>query len=312
MLYQKRLRTPGPPVPAGHAVAARDGGRVPVPGDARPAHGHRRREGRHGGRAPDGPPGLRRRRVRQDRGRDPRRVQGDAGRQAGGRPRAHHAARPAAPPDVRRPVRGLPGAGRGAEPVPHARAGPASCVDGVRSGEVDCVIGTHRLLSDDIQFKDLGLLVVDEEQRFGVGHKEQIKQLKADVDVLTLTATPIPRTLEMSLTGIRDLSLLNTPPADRQPILTYVGRVRRPGGRRGHPARAAARGPGLLRAQPGHGHRGHRRARPRPRARGPRRRRPRPDGRGHARAARGRPSARASTTCWCAPPSSSRASTCRR
>ena len=96
-------------------------------------------------------------------------------------------------------------------------------VEGVRAGAVDVVIGTHRLLSDDITFKDLGLLVVDEEQRFGVGHKEQIKQLKAGVDVLTLTATPIPRTLEMSLTGIRDLTLLNTPPADRMPILTYVG-----------------------------------------------------------------------------------------
>jgi transcription-repair coupling factor (superfamily II helicase) len=94
---------------------------------------------------------------------------------------------------------------------------------GVRSGEVDIVIGTHRLLSEDITFKDLGLLVVDEEQRFGVGHKEQIKQLKTGVDVLTLSATPIPRTLEMSLTGIRDLTLLNTPPADRMPILTYVG-----------------------------------------------------------------------------------------
>jgi transcription-repair coupling factor (superfamily II helicase) len=95
--------------------------------------------------------------------------------------------------------------------------------EGVRSGEVDVVIGTHRLLSDDVQFKNLGLLVVDEEQRFGVGHKEQMKKLKHEVDVLTLTATPIPRTLEMSLTGIRDLTLLNTPPAERMPILTYVG-----------------------------------------------------------------------------------------
>jgi transcription-repair coupling factor (superfamily II helicase) len=94
---------------------------------------------------------------------------------------------------------------------------------GLASGEVDVVIGTHRLLSGDVVFKDLGLLVVDEEQRFGVTHKEAIKALRADVDVLTLTATPIPRTLEMSLTGIRDLTLLNTPPADRQPILTYVG-----------------------------------------------------------------------------------------
>jgi transcription-repair coupling factor (superfamily II helicase) len=94
---------------------------------------------------------------------------------------------------------------------------------GIRSGDVDVVIGTHRLLSEDIVFSRLGLLVVDEEQRFGVHHKEQIKQLKHDVDVLTLSATPIPRTLEMSLTGIRDLTLLQTPPADRMPILTYVG-----------------------------------------------------------------------------------------
>ncbi|MGH9210340.1 MAG: transcription-repair coupling factor [Acidimicrobiales bacterium] len=94
---------------------------------------------------------------------------------------------------------------------------------GLASGEVDLVIGTHRLLSTDIDFKNLGLLVVDEEQRFGVSHKEQIKKLRTGVDVLTLSATPIPRTLEMSLTGIRDLTLLNTPPAERQPILTYVG-----------------------------------------------------------------------------------------
>jgi len=90
-------------------------------------------------------------------------------------------------------------------------------------GEVDLVIGTHRLLSKDIEIPNLGLLVIDEEQRFGVKHKEAIKQLKAAVDVLTLSATPIPRTLELSLTGIRDLTLLHTPPADRQPILTYVG-----------------------------------------------------------------------------------------
>jgi transcription-repair coupling factor (superfamily II helicase) len=98
----------------------------------------------------------------------------------------------------------------------------SAVVEDLRTGAVDIVIGTHRLLSDDVRFKDLGLLVVDEEQRFGVQHKERIKQLRANVDVLTLTATPIPRTLEMSLTGIRDLSLVNTPPVDRQPILTYV------------------------------------------------------------------------------------------
>ena len=96
-------------------------------------------------------------------------------------------------------------------------------IEGISSGEVDCVIGTHRLLAEGIQFKNLGLLVVDEEQRFGVTHKEAIKKLRTNVDVLTMSATPIPRTLEMSLVGIRDLSLLQTPPADRRPILTYVG-----------------------------------------------------------------------------------------
>ncbi|MEZ5280596.1 MAG: transcription-repair coupling factor [Acidimicrobiales bacterium] len=96
-------------------------------------------------------------------------------------------------------------------------------IEGVKDGSVDVIIGTHRLLSNDVAFQDLGLLVVDEEQRFGVSHKEQIKKLRTDIDVLTLSATPIPRTLEMSLTGIRDLSLLQTPPAERQPILTYVG-----------------------------------------------------------------------------------------
>jgi transcription-repair coupling factor (superfamily II helicase) len=96
-------------------------------------------------------------------------------------------------------------------------------VAGLDDGSVDVVIGTHRMLSADVAFKDLGLLVVDEEQRFGVVHKEAVKRVLTGVDVLTLTATPIPRTLEMSLTGIRDLSLLNTAPAERQPILTYVG-----------------------------------------------------------------------------------------
>jgi transcription-repair coupling factor (superfamily II helicase) len=95
-------------------------------------------------------------------------------------------------------------------------------IEDVASGAVDVVIGTHRLLSQDVEFKNLGLLVVDEEQRFGVTHKEAIKRMRADVDVLTLTATPIPRTLEMSLTGIRDMTILNTAPAERQPILTYV------------------------------------------------------------------------------------------
>ena len=99
----------------------------------------------------------------------------------------------------------------------------AAVVRDVGAGAVDVIIGTHRLLSEDVKVPKLGLLVVDEEQRFGVQHKERIKHLRTNVDVLTLTATPIPRTLELSLTGIRDLSLVNTPPEDRQPILTYVG-----------------------------------------------------------------------------------------
>ena len=96
-------------------------------------------------------------------------------------------------------------------------------VDGLADGTVDVVVGTHRLLASDVRFKRLGLLVVDEEQRFGVSHKEAIKAMSSGVDVLTLTASPIPRTLEMALTGIREMSLINTPPAERQPILTYVG-----------------------------------------------------------------------------------------
>lgn len=95
-------------------------------------------------------------------------------------------------------------------------------VEGLKKGSVDIAIGTHRLLSKDVAYKDLGLLIIDEEQRFGVAHKEKIKQLKTNIDVLTLTATPIPRTLHMSLIGIRDMSVLEEPPMDRIPIQTYV------------------------------------------------------------------------------------------
>jgi transcription-repair coupling factor (superfamily II helicase) len=93
----------------------------------------------------------------------------------------------------------------------------------VAEGKLDVVVGTHRLLSSDVRFKDLGLLVVDEEQRFGVSHKERLKRLRVSIDVLTMSATPIPRTLEMAMTGIREMSVVDTPPEDRQPVLTYVG-----------------------------------------------------------------------------------------
>ncbi len=95
-------------------------------------------------------------------------------------------------------------------------------IEGLKKGSVDVVIGTHKLLSKNVQFKDLGLLIVDEEQRFGVGHKEQVKEMRRDVDALTLSATPIPRTLHMSMTGIRDMSVIETPPEQRYPVQTYV------------------------------------------------------------------------------------------
>lgn len=95
-------------------------------------------------------------------------------------------------------------------------------IENIKKGLVDIVIGTHRMLSKDIQFNDLGLLVIDEEQRFGVGHKEKLKQLRKNIDVLTLSATPIPRTLHMALAGVRDMSIIETPPENRYPVQTYV------------------------------------------------------------------------------------------
>ena len=96
-------------------------------------------------------------------------------------------------------------------------------LEGIKSGAIDVVIGTHRLLSKDVEFRDLGLVIVDEEQRFGVEHKEELKKTRTNVDVLSMSATPIPRTLEMAITGIREMSNITTPPEERHPVLTYVG-----------------------------------------------------------------------------------------
>lgn len=98
----------------------------------------------------------------------------------------------------------------------------AEILDGLKHGDIDIIVGTHRLLSKDVEFHDLGLIIIDEEQRFGVKHKERLKQLKTQVDALTLTATPIPRTLHMSMLGVRDLSVIETPPQNRYPVQTYV------------------------------------------------------------------------------------------
>ena len=122
-------------------------------------------------------------------------------------------------------------------------------------GTVDIVIGTHRLLSKDVVFKDLGLVIVDEEQRFGVAQKERLKELRHNVDVLTLTATPIPRTLHMSMIGVRDMSIIETPPEDRFPIRTYVVEYDDGSGARGDHAGAGPGGTGVLRVQPGAEHR---------------------------------------------------------
>ena len=95
-------------------------------------------------------------------------------------------------------------------------------IEGLANGSIDICIGTHRIIQKDVRFKNLGLVVIDEEQRFGVGHKERLKQMRREVDVLTMTATPIPRTLHMSLAGVRDMSTMETPPEERLPIKTYV------------------------------------------------------------------------------------------
>ena len=128
-------------------------------------------------------------------------------------------------------------------------------LEGMKDGSVDIVIGTHRLLQTGVTWKDLGLVVVDEEQRFGVEHKEHIKSMRTHVDVLTMSATPIPRTLEMSLAGIREMSTILTPPEERYPVLDLRGPARRQAGRGGAAPRAAARRAGVLHPQPGAHHR---------------------------------------------------------
>ncbi len=115
----------------------------------------------------------------------------------------------------------ISGKGGSVMPFPHTCT-TEKTIEDLKKGQVDIIIGTHRVLSKDVAFKDLGLLIIDEEQRFGVQHKEKIKKLKENIDVLTLTATPIPRTLHMSLIGIRDMSVLEEAPVDRMPIQTYV------------------------------------------------------------------------------------------
>ena len=212
--------------------------------NAGPADGDRDDQERHGSAAPDGSPDLRRRRFRQNRGGDSRRVQSGDGRKTSRGARADHRARAAAfrnfPPAHAR----LSGPDRNAEPVPLAR-GAAQGAELLREGGVDIVIGTHRLISGDVVFKDLGLVVIDEEQRFGVLHKEKFKELFKLVDVLTLSATPIPRTLYLSLVGVKDMSTIETPPLNRLAGRDGRLRLRRADHPRRDQSRARAPGPGL-------------------------------------------------------------------
>ncbi len=206
---------------------------------------------------------------------------------------------------------GVPGHGQadvaGSRPTARSRTPCEGCA----TGAVDVVIGTHRLLSPEVRFKDLGLIIIDEEQRFGVEHKEAMKHLRTQVDVLAMSATPIPRTLEMGLTGIREMSTILTPPEERHPILTFVGpydekqiaaAIRRELMRDGQVFfvhnRVALDQQGrrpAARARPGGADRGRARA----------------DERAPAREDHGRLLGEATTTCWSAPRSWSPASTCR-
>ncbi len=150
-----------------------------------------------------------------------RRLRGRHGRQTGGRRRADDAARPPALQDLCRALQG-PAVHRGPG-LAHGRLGRSRRrQEGPADGTVDIVVGTHALLGKTIAFKDLGLVIVDEEQHFGVGHKERLKELRAEVHVLTLTATPIPRTLQLAMTGVRDLSIIATPPVDRLAVRSFV------------------------------------------------------------------------------------------
>ena len=169
----------------------------------------------------DGSRGLRRCRLWQNRGRDARRLCGRQQRQTGGDTGADHPARAAALSRTSRPLCRLADPGRVLSRFSSPKQ-QQKVLDELANGKVDIVIGTHKLLQKSVKFADLGLVIIDEEHRFGVRHKEQLKALRAEVDILTLTATPIPRTLNMALAGMRDLSIIATPPVARHSIKTFV------------------------------------------------------------------------------------------
>ena len=224
-LYAQRRMAEGFCLFARQQLAARVRRRVRVRGDQGSTGGHQADQERHGERASHGSAVVRRRGLRQDRSRHARCVQrrwATASRWPCWRPpRCSRFSTSKHSSGVSRPSRF---ASRCSAAFATKKE-IAEVLEGLAEGKVDIVIGTHRMLSQDVEFRDLGLLVVDEEQRFGVRHKERIKQLKHNVDVLTMSATPIPRTLHMSLAGLRDMSVIETPPKDRLAIHTVVAHM---------------------------------------------------------------------------------------
>ena len=310
-LYSARTASPGHAFGPDTPVAARARGRVPVRRDPGPARRDRRDQAGHGEAGPDGPADLRRRRLRQDRDRGPRGVQGRAGRQAGRGAGADDAAGPAA--HRRRSASGTRRSRSRSGRCPGSRATPRSAETLGRPGRRHRRRGDRHApaaLAGD-QLQGLGLVIIDEEQRFGVEHKEYLKRLRTEVDVLSMSATPIPRTLEMGVAGIREMSTILTPPEERHPVLTFVGpydekqiaaAIRRELLRDGQVFfvhnRVASIGKVAARlADAG--------------ARGADRGRARPDERAPAREDHGRTSGTRPSTCWSAPPSSSPAWTSR-
>ncbi len=221
-LYAQRQTQPGMAFDVEHEWVEQLENEFPVPRDGRPAHRDRSGEGGPRVAASDGPARLRRRRLRQDRGCVARRVRRRRQRQAGADARADDRARATALEHLQDALPRLPGPRRDGLAVPEAKETKQALRD-FSEGKVEVLIGTHRVLSRDVIPKELGLVIVDEEQRFGVAQKELLRQLRLEVDVLAMSATPIPRTLHMSLAGLRDISVIETPPEGRRPIRTFVG-----------------------------------------------------------------------------------------
>ena len=218
-------------------------------GYARPAERLAGRKARHGVGAAYGSSRMRRRGLRQDRSCHTRRVQGGCRRQTDGGARAHDHTRTATLPLLLGRLRDLPVKVEYLNRTKSAKQ-TRQILEDLAAGKIDIIIGTHKILGKQVKFHDLGLLIIDEEQKFGVAAKEKLTQMSVSIDTLTLTATPIPRTLQFSLMGSRDLSIISTPPPNRQPIVTESHVFSEEVVRDAIEGGAVARRTGILRAQP--------------------------------------------------------------